>query len=142
MKREIWKKLLNYETVSYLICGVLTTLVDFAAYAFFRERGMGVELAQAFSWASAVAFAYVVNKLVVFRSYSLGPALLAREFGAFFAARAFSGAVTWLMMVGLVWLGGGRGFVFELFCKAAASAVNLVLNYIFSKLFIFKKREP
>lgn len=132
---------MNYETVSYVICGVLTTLADFAAYAFFREAQMSVELAQALSWACAVAFAYVVNKLVVFRSYRMGLAVLARELGTFFAARAFSGAATWLLMVGLVWLGGGRGFLFELFCKAAASAVNLVLNYIFSKMFIFKKQD-
>mgnify|MGYP001851878785 FL=1 len=43
------------------------------------------------------------------------------------------------MMVGLVWIGGERGFLYELFCKAVVSAVNLVLNYIFSKLWIFKK---
>ena len=35
--------------------------------------------------------------------------------------------------------GGDRGFLYEMFCKAVVSAVNLVLNYIFSKLWIFKK---
>ena len=64
---------------------------------------------------------------------------MAKEFGAFFAARAFSGVLTWIMMVGLVWIGGERGVLYELFCKAVVSAVNLVLNYIFSKLWIFKK---
>ena len=43
------------------------------------------------------------------------------------------------MMVGMVRLGGNRGFLYEMFCKAVVSAVNLVLNYIFSKLWIFKK---
>lgn len=32
MLRKIWEKCVNYETVSYLICGVLTTAVDFAVY--------------------------------------------------------------------------------------------------------------
>ena len=55
------------------------------------------------------------------------------------AARLFSGAVTWLLMVVMVKLGGDRGFLFELFCKLTSSIVNMVLNYIFSKLWIFKK---
>ena len=98
-----------------------------------------METYQALSWLSAVLFAYVVNKLIVFRNYNVRPSYLAKEFGAFFAARAFSGVLTWIMMVGLVWIGGERGFLYELFCKAVVSAVNLVLNYIFSKLWIFKK---
>ena len=139
MIRKIWEKCFNYETVSYFVCGVLTTLVDFGVYALLRGAGAGVETSQALSWLSAVLFAYVVNKLIVFRNYNVRPSYLAKEFGAFFAARAFSGVLTWIMMVGLVWIGGERGFLYELFCKAVVSAVNLVLNYIFSKVFIFRK---
>lgn len=140
MMRKIWEKCFNYETVSYFICGVLTTLVDFGVYALLREAQIGVEAAQALSWLSAVLFAYVGNKLIVFRNYNIRPSYLTREFGAFFAARAFSGVLTWMMMVGLVRMGGQSGFLYELFCKALVSAVNLVLNYIFSKLWIFKKQ--
>ena len=139
MIRKIWEKCFNYETVSYLVCGVLTTLVDFGVYALLREVQVKVGAAQALSWLSAVLFAYVVNKLIVFRNYNIKPSYLAKEFGAFFAARAFSGVLTWIMMVGLVRIGGQRGFMYDLFCKAVVSAVNLVLNYIFSKLWIFKK---
>ena len=42
MFRTIWKKCVNYETVSYLICGILTTAVDFVSYAVFRRLEMGV----------------------------------------------------------------------------------------------------
>ena len=139
MLRKIWKKCVNYETISYIICGFLTTAVDFAVYALLRQIEIGVGLSQAMSWLAAVLFAYVVNKLIVFRNFNLRPRYLAKEISAFVAARAFSGVLTWVMMVGMVRLGGNRGFLYEMFCKAVVSAVNLVLNYIFSKLWIFKK---
>ena len=141
MFEAIWKKCVNYETVSYLICGILTTAVDFVSYAMFRRMDMGVGMAQAFSWVAAVLFAYVVNKLIVFKNYNFRPSYLMREAGAFLAARGISGAAVWLLMVVMVALGEGRGFLYEMFCKLVSSAVNLVANYIFSKLWIFKKRS-
>ena len=43
-------------------------------------------------------------------------------------------------MVVMVNLGGDRGFVYEMFCKLTASVINMVANYVFSKLWIFKKK--
>ena len=140
MLRKIWEKCVNYETVSYLICGVLTTAVDFAVYTVLRNVDVGVGVSQALSWLAAVLFAYVVNKLIVFRNYNMRPSYLAREVGTFVAARAFSGVVTWVLMVVMVKLGGDRGFVYELFCKFTSSVLNMVLNYVFSKLWIFKNK--
>ena len=141
MLRKIWNSCANYETVSYIICGFLTTAVDFVSYGIFRRAGMGVGVSQALSWLAAVLFAYVVNKWIVFRNYDLRPSHVVREAGSFVAARVFSGVVTWLLMVAMVKLGGDRGFLFELFCKFTSSLVNMVLNYIFSKLWIFGKKE-
>lgn len=141
MLRKIWNSCVNYETVSYIICGFLTTAVDFVSYGIFRRADMGVGVSQALSWLAAVLFAYVVNKWIVFRNYDLRPSHVVREAGSFVAARVFSGAVTWLLMVAMVKLGGDRGFLFELFCKFTSSLVNMVLNYIFSKLWIFGKKE-
>ena len=64
MLRKLWEKCVNYETVSYIICGFLTTAVDFAVYALLRQIEIGVGLSQAMSWLAAVLFAYVVNKLI------------------------------------------------------------------------------
>ena len=141
MLRKIWSSCVNYETISYIICGFLTTAVDFVSYGIFRRAGMGVGVSQALSWLAAVLFAYVVNKWIVFRNYDLRPSHVVREAGSFVAARVFSGVVTWLLMVAMVKLGGDRGFLFELFCKFTSSLVNMVLNYIFSKLWIFGKKE-
>ena len=140
MLHKIWEKCVNYETVSYLICGFLTTAVDFAVYTVLRQMDIGVGISQALSWMAAVLFAYVVNKLVVFRNYNMRPSYLVKEAGAFVEARAFSGVVTWVLMVVMVKLGGDRGFVYELFCKFTSSVLNMVLNYVFSKLWIFKNK--
>ena len=110
MLHKIWEKCVNYETVSYLICGFLTTAVDFAVYTVLRHVDIGVGISQALSWMAAVLFAYVVNKLIVFRNYNLRK------------------------------LGGDRGFIYELFCKFTSSVLNMVLNYVFSKLWIFKNK--
>ena len=82
----------------------------------------------------------MVNNLVVFLNYNMRPSYLVKEAGAFVAARAFSGVVTWVLMVVMVKLGGDRGFVYELFCKFTSSVLNMVLNYVFSKLWIFKNK--
>ena len=68
MLHKIWKKCVNYETVSYLICGILTTLVDWGVFGVLNESvQMDYRISTALSWLAAVIFAYVSNKLVVFR---------------------------------------------------------------------------
>lgn len=134
MIEKLWKKCVNYETISYIVCGVLTTLVDWVVYAVMCESGIDYKIAQAVSWAAAVAFAYVVNKLIVFRNFTFRPSYLWKEFSAFVACRGVSGVLTWVMMVVMVgWL-HWNNYV----SKFIVSAVNLVMNYVFSKLWIFK----
>ena len=140
MWKNIWKKFLNYETISYLICGVLTTVVDFLSYSLFRKAGMGVGMSQALSWAAAVLFAYIVNKLIVFRNYNFTPVHLLKEGVAFFEARVLSGVVTWALLEGMIRLSGNRGFAYELFCKLTVSVINMVANYVLSKVWIFKNK--
>ncbi len=131
---KLWKKCVNYETISYIICGVLTTLVDWAVYAVMCESGIDYKIAQAVSWIAAVAFAYVVNKVIVFRNFNFWPFYLWKEFSAFVACRGVSGILTWLMMVGMVdWMKWNKYLA-----KLITSAVNLIMNYVFSKLWIFK----
>ena len=68
----LWKRFVNRETISYVIFGVLTTLVDWLVYRIVRWPGYSVAFSTAVSWASAVLFAFVTNKLFVFRSRALG----------------------------------------------------------------------
>ena len=146
MIRRIWEKCVNYETVSYFICGVLTTLVDWGVFGLLNEGvQMDYRISTAISWFGAVVFAYVSNKLVVFRNYQFQPAYLWKEWWSFFAARAFSGILTMILMIVLVdtlswgtfYLGGFEAGLY--LARAVVSAVNLVVNYVFSKLWIFKR---
>lgn len=89
---KLWKKCVNYETISYLVCGVLTTAVDFVSYTAFRKMSMGVGVSQALSWVAAVLFAYIVNKIIVFRNFNMGPAYLLKEGGCLFCGKGYFGS--------------------------------------------------
>lgn len=139
-------KFINYETIAYLICGVLTTLVDWLVFALLNERLQAdYRLSTAVSWISAVIFAYVVNKLIVFKNFQFRPSHLWKEWWSFFAARSVSGVMVMLLMIFFVDLLHWGEFclgsleVGLYLAKAIISFVNLVVNYIFSKLWIFKK---
>ena len=71
----LWGKFVNRETISYLIFGVLTTLVDWISYAVFRHNGMNYRMATICCQAAAILFAYVTNKIWVFRSYNFSPVI-------------------------------------------------------------------
>lgn len=138
MLQRIWKQCFNRENVSYLIFGVLTTLADWISYRMMRLAGIDYRLATAGSWAVAVLFAFVTNKLFVFGSMSLRPAQVWKEFVAFVACRVLTGVLTLAAMVVLV---DGIGIQNDFFCKIVVSALSLVMNYILSKWFIFKERS-
>lgn len=138
MLQRIWKQCFNRENVSYLIFGVLTTLADWISYRMMRLAGIDYRLATAGSWAVAVLFAFVTNKLFVFGSMSFRPAQVWKEFVAFVACRVLTGVLTLAAMVVLV---DGIGIQNDFFCKIVVSALSLVMNYILSKWFIFKERS-
>ncbi|MDO4487554.1 MAG: GtrA family protein [Eubacteriales bacterium] len=141
-------KIFNRETIVYVIVGVLTTLVDYVVYMLLNESlkmgGMVVErsstIAQAVSWAVAVLFAYITNKVFVFRNRNFKPSYLVRELVAFLAARIISGVIT-LVGQGLIVACFSSVPFIEYIAKLIGSAFNLVFNYVASKLVIFKKDE-
>lgn len=125
-----------WEIVSYLFFGVLTTLVNYVAYYLLtRWLGMGITPASFWAWAAAVLFAFVTNKIWVFRSCAAGLGALARELSAFVAARVFSGAFE----IGMMWLFAEVLGLPDMWVKIAGSVIVVVVNYVFSKLWIFRK---
>ena len=136
MLANIWKKFANREAVLYFIFGVLTTLVDWVSYAVFWAMGMDYRVSTALSWAAAVLFAFVTNKFFVFRSFNMKPGYLWKEFVSFVACRVTTGVLTMIGMIIMVDFLHWNEFI----GKFMVSAMSLVLNYVFSKLFIFKKR--
>ena len=123
---KLWARFVNRETVSYFIFGV---------YPLMRWLDHSVAWSSVVSWAAAVIFAFVTNKIFVFQSYTFRPKELSREFVSFVSCRALTGAFTVVAMVVIVDVMGWNEWI----GKVAVSAMSLVLNYIFSKLFIFKK---
>ncbi|MCI8887345.1 MAG: GtrA family protein [Hungatella sp.] len=135
MISTIWNKLWSRESVTYIIFGVLTTAVDWIAYTILWALGADYRVSTALSWAAAVLFAFVTNKFIVFRSFNIQLKFLWKEFVSFVACRAATGVFTMAGMILMVDVLHWN----EFFGKLVVSAVSLVLNYILSKLFIFKK---
>lgn len=142
--KELIRK--NRELIVYFITGVLTTLVNWIVYALqVRVFGWSVALSNATAWAAAVLFAYITNKLWVFRSFNWELRYVLREAALFVGARILTGIFEIVSVPLLVGLGldapllGVRG----MWAKILVSAVVMVLNYVFSKLIIFRdSKEP
>ena len=144
------------ELVKYLIFGVLTTVVSIVSFKIF-DIILGERLyliSNVLSWIFAVAFAFVTNKIWVFRSKTTEKKVLLRELISFVSARIFSLLIEegglWLL-IDIIKLGKItpiKIFSFSingnLIAKVIMQFVIVVLNYIFSKFFIFKKgkEEP
>lgn len=135
MISSIWSKLSNRESVTYIICGVLTTAVDWITHRILWHMGAEYQVSTAVSWAAAVLFAFISNKFWVFRSFETELKRLWKEFVSFVACRIATFAITMAGMVVMV----GMLHWNEFLGKLVVSAASMVLNYIPSKLFIFKK---
>lgn len=137
MIKKIWDKVMNREVISYLIFGVLTTLVNWVVYAAMVKVHIDYRIATAAAWAVSVLFAFIVNKIFVFQSYNLRPAYIMKEITSFVACRAVSGVMEMVFMIVMVsWI-----HMDEYISKIAVSVIVVIVNYVFSKLFIFRKSE-
>ena len=151
------------EPILYIIFGVLTTLVNIVVYYLMADVVFIYYLvANVIAWVSSVLFAFVTNKLFVFESKSWKGTVVLPEMGGFFLARFATGVVDmvlmWLLVDVLLWnqvgLGiGTEGYVFgsvmdmqqvlcsgEMLAKVLVNVVIIVLNYVASKLWIFRKK--
>lgn len=131
---KLWE---NTELVSYLLVGVATTLVNYVAYFLAtRTAGLSVMAGTWVAWVIAVAFSYVANKLFVFKTHCPDTGALLREAGGFLAMRLVSLGMETVLMFLLVEV----LHLNDLAMKLLVNIVVIILNYVFSKLFIFKKK--
>ena len=136
------------EIIMYLIMGGLTTLVSWVTYTLFAcalpigNEDILVLTANVISWVFAVSFAYITNKIWVFESKSWERHFLLKEFGMFVSARLITGIFEMAAVPGFVWLGLDQSLfgVPGMISKIVVSIIVILLNYVFSKLFIFKKQ--
>jgi len=124
--------------VLYGIFGVLTTLINFVCYeALYELRGWPNVPSNIVAWVVAVLFAFVTNKLWVFQSKSLNPSVLLPELWKFAGCRLATGLMDLaIMYVGVDLLQGP-----SMPWKLGSNVLVILLNYIFSKLLIFRHKE-
>lgn len=124
------------ELLAYLVFGVLTTLVNYLAFLLAADH-MSTVAATWMAWVVSVIFAYLTNRAWVFRSGTGGAAALLREFLQFVGARLFSGILDVGVMYWLVDLCG----LDKRIIKLASNVLVVVVNYILSKFWIFRKNQ-
>lgn len=132
---SLYKKVVNRETIAYAIAGVLTTIVNFVSYEGLYRLGVANLTANALAWVIAVTFAYIVNKRGVFLSQSENVKDEASKVSKFFGARI----ITLLVEQTGMYLFTELVHFNRLIVKACLAVIVIILNYIFSKLYIFNK---
>ena len=134
--KDLYKK--YEEIINYLIIGGLTTVIGLVSYYAcvytFLDPNNAIELqiANIISWICAVTFAYITNRIFVFKSKSKK---LFKEITSFVAARL----VTLFLDMGLMFLFVTLLSFNDKIIKLIVQILVIILNYVFSKIFVFKK---
>ena len=135
--RRLYKPYKKHKAILlYILFGGGTTLVNILSFILFNSvLHMSAPVANLPAWVLAVLFAYVTNRIWVFDSHIRGVGLW-REIALFFGGRLLTLGMEEVMLIVFVeWLQ-----LNDLLIKLIATVAVLVLNYIISKLFVFKKK--
>lgn len=126
------------ELILYIFFGGMTTVVDFVVFWIFtRPIQLEKVPAQIISIAAAIVFAYIVNKKFVFSDKSSSFSGALKQFISFASMRVLSGAFQTFAL----WLFSDILKLYDMAVKLAAAVIVVILNYIFSKLIIFRKNK-
>ena len=132
----LFMKLLNRETITYLIFGILTTGINIGIYRLCTTVHIVYWLSTIIAWVIALIFAFMTNKIFVFQSTNMQPALVFKEAVSFVAARSVSGLCDLGFMIFAVYIIHMDSFI----AKLITNVFVVVINYLFSKLVVFKKK--
>ena len=125
-----------WDILSYLVFGVLTTVVNYAVYLpIYNLLGLSAAVSNVIAWVAAVAFAFLTNKPFVFKSHDWSAKTVIPELTKFVSCRIASGAMETLILLLTVDLLGWNRNIWKLITQVLV----VVLNYITSKLVVFKK---
>lgn len=127
------------ELVLYGVVGVMTTVINlgifYIASLFLGKELIAINIANILAWVGGVSFAFIANKLIVFKSKSFEKEKLIKEILSFVAARVASlGFEVLVLNVGI-----GLLEIDEMVCKVVAQVGIILMNYVLSKYIIFKK---
>lgn len=142
MKNNLKNMLKKYrEQIVYLLFGGLTTVINWLVYTGLVLVGQGIAFANTLAWIVAVLFAYFTNRSLVFQSRNVEKKAVIKEFFIFIGSRVATGMVELIGFPLLYYMGmkqtifGIDGFV----AKVIISVIVIILNYIMSKLVVFRK---
>ena len=161
-----WKEIYRRypEICNYFLFGVGTTIISFTTYSLIRwifpneesvpawlswifniTARFGIEsntaLPVIISWFFSVLFAFLTNRVYVFHSKANSAWRFIKEMLSFFATRAATLLMDLLVMFMLVDLTGIDNKIYEFFCKVFSNVLVLIVNFILSKVFVFKKEK-
>ena len=134
--KELYNK--YKEVINYLIFGVLTTLVNYVSYLILAKAfNVNYLASTVISQILSIIFAYVTNKMFVFESKTTNAKELIKEMFSFFGFRIIS-----------LFLDMGFMYIFvdvlklnDVIMKLVSNVLIVIANYVFSKLFVFKKEK-
>lgn len=123
--------------IAYGVFGVFTTVVNIVTYnVCYNSLGISNTLSNIAAWILAVTFAYLTNKVWVFGSVSWRWEVLKKEIPTFISCRIATGVLDLVIMFICVDIMGWHA----LLMKMISNILVIILNYIFSKLVIFRKK--
>ena len=128
----------HMDILTYLFFGVLTTIVNYLVYfPLYNLVGYSAVLSNAVAWIVAVAFAFLTNKPFVFKSHDWSAKTVMPELVKFFGCRIASGLAESAIIFVTVDLMQWNGNLW----KILTSVLVIVLNYIGSKAFVFRRKK-
>lgn len=124
--------------ILYGIFGVLSTVIDIFTYWFVsRVFSLPVVISTVIAWLFAVLFAYCTNRKYVFESQVHSFSGIIREALYFFAARIATG----LLDVAIMFVFADILAFNDVYVKTASNILVIILNFIASKIFIFRREK-
>lgn len=137
--KKIWDLYKKYEDVIlYLFFGGCTFLVCMISYYICATPlGMNYMVANIISWIIAVLFAYITNRIFVFKSTVTGFAGILKELWMFVACRLSTG----VMEIVIMFVGVSLLHINDLLVKGVAQVLVILSNYVLSKLIIFRNNS-
>ena len=127
----------HLQVMRYLIFGVLTTIINIIIYSIcFYLLKINNLTSNVIAWILAVIFAYITNRKYVFDSKANTNKDIIKEIARFFASRLITLGVDELIMYVTVdnWSWNA------LLMKILSNIIVIILNFVFSKLIVFKKK--
>ena len=128
------KKILNKETILYLIFGVLTTIINILTFSIMERLTTNLLFNNTVAWICSVLFAFITNRNIVFQSTGNKLKELCLFFGARIVSLLFDNALIFILIEKLM--------LNNILSKIIVNVFVVVINYILSKLIIFKKEKP